>query len=64
VVPFLDQYIYLQFFFQNMYLFIKIPKYAKICKIKLNVADSISYKTNFSLGLQCVRLKEKNMQKS
>jgi len=47
------------FFFLNMHLFIKIPKYAKICKIKLNVSDSMSHKTNLYLGQQCARLKEK-----
>jgi len=41
-------------FFQNMHLFIKIPKYAKICKIKLNVTE-----TNLLLGLKYVGLKEK-----
>jgi len=56
---FSEKCIYLQFFFQNMHLFIKIPKYAKVCKIKFNVSDSMSYKTNLLLGLQFVRLKEK-----
>lgn len=56
---FAEKCIYLLFCFQNMHLFIKISKYAKVCKIKFNVSDFMSYKTNLLLGLQCVRLKEK-----
>lgn len=38
----------------------KIPKYAKI---KCNTSDSMLHETNLQLGLLCIRLKQKIMEK-
>jgi len=56
---FLAKHAFIYNYFKKKHLFIKIPKYAKLCKIKLNVSDLMSTETNLLPSLKCVRLKEK-----
>lgn len=55
---FASKYEFIRSFFQNMH-FWKPLKMKKICKIKINITDSISYRTNLQFGFQCARLNEK-----